>query len=139
ANQGDLKQLISIERESFDSPYSDHLMKYIVNSKNSINLVAENNEKIIGYIFAILKANQEGHIISIAIKPEFRKMRVGNNLVNEIIKIMKKNKAKNLVLEVRTTNQDAIKFYEKIGFKIIRVLKEYYDNKYDAFKMELIL
>ncbi|NHI93564.1 MAG: ribosomal-protein-alanine N-acetyltransferase [Candidatus Lokiarchaeota archaeon] len=139
AKKDDLEVLISIEKISFDHPYSDDLMKFIVHNRNAINLIAETENEIIGYVFAILKSDREGHVISIAIKPNFRKKGVGSHLINEIIRILEDNKATKLVLEVRTTNKMAIEFYERIGFKITTKLNKYYDNNEDAYKMELIL
>lgn len=134
----DLEALISIEKISFNSPYADDLMKYIVQNKNAINLVAEKDGEIIGYIFAVLRSKREGHVISIAIKPNFRKKGVGLNLIKEIVRILKLNKANKLILEVNVANKNAINFYKKIGFKTTSLLEKYYDNREDAYKMELV-
>ncbi len=134
----DLKALIKIEKQSFSSPYSDDIMKYIVHSKHSINLVAELENEIIGYIFAILRKGDEGHIVSIAVLPPYKRNKIGESLLNEVIRVFKINKAKQIVLEVRTTNKAAINFYKKFGFEIKGTLKNYYDGKEDAYKMELI-
>ena len=134
----DLEAIISIEKLSFNSPYTDDMVKYIVYNKNAINLVAEKEGEIIGYIFAVLRTKREGHVISIAIRPDFRKKGVGLNLIKEIIKILKVNKANKLILEVNIANQGAINFYEKLGFNMTKTIEKYYDNREDAYEMELI-
>ena len=55
------------------------------------------------------------------------------------VKIFKLNSANKVVLEVRTTNDDAISFYKKFGFEIKGTLKDYYDGREDAYKMEFPL
>ena len=42
-------------------------------------------------------------------------------------------------LEVRTDNEDAIKFYKKNGFSIISTLKNYYSDLSDAYLMWKII
>ena len=135
----DLKELIKIEKQSFPSPYPDDLMKYFVKNKNSISLVAEIENEIIGYIFAVLKKGDDGHIVSIAVAPSHKRNKIGGALLNQVIKIFKLNSANKVVLEVRTTNDDAISFYKKFGFEIKGTLKDYYDGREDAYKMELPL
>jgi len=135
----DLEELIKIEKQSFPSPYPEDLMKYFVKSKNSLSLAAEIENKIIGYIFAVLKKGDNGHIVSIAVAPPHRRNEIGGSLLHQVIEIFKYNKAKKVVLEVRTTNDGAISFYKKFGFEIVGTLKKYYDGKEDAFKMELPL
>ena len=137
--KSDLDELIKIEKQSFPSPYPDDLMKYFVKNKNSISLVAEIENKIIGYIFAVLKKGDDGHIVSIAVAPLQRRNKIGGSLLNQVIKIFKYNKANKVVLEVRITNEEAINFYKKFGFEIKGTLKKYYDGKEDAYKMELPL
>lgn len=43
------------------------------------------------------------------------------------------NKSK-FELEVRVSNKNAIKLYEKFGFKIVKTLENYYENE-DGYKM----
>ena len=79
---------------------------------------------------------EEAHITNIAVSPDFRRRRIGEALLTAIIKSCYKEKIKYLTLEVRVSNEPAIKLYEKYGFKSLGIRKGYYqDNNEDALIM----
>ena len=91
---------------------------------------------------------EEVHITNIAVSPDFRRQKIGERLLRQIIDDCYKNKAKYITLEVRVSNNPAIKMYEKYGFKSLGVRKGYYQNNnedalimwtenifYDKFKL----
>ena len=83
-------------------------------------LVYRDDENIMGYI-AYSEVAGEGEILYIAVLPEFRCKGIGKSLV-EFVNLSP------LFLEVRQSNQTAIKFYEGLGFEQISVRKNYYRN-----------
>lgn len=70
----------------------------------------------------------EAHITTIAIKPEYRRRKIGEALLNKILENCYKNEIKYLTLEVRISNTAAISLYEKYGFKSLGTRKGYYQN-----------
>lgn len=61
---------------------------------------------------------------------EHRKKGIASKLMDKMIE----ENVKNITLEVRTTNEGAIKLYEKYNFKIVSTRKNYYGNE-DAYLM----
>lgn len=70
----------------------------------------------------------EAHITTIAIAPEFQRRKIGEALLVNAIKDFYKNEIKYVTLEVRVSNEPAIKLYEKYGFKSLGARKGYYQN-----------
>src|SRR5574344_1045532 len=70
----------------------------------------------------------EGHITTIAVKPEFKRKKIGEALLNKILEDCYKAEIKYITLEVRKSNEPAIALYEKYGFKSLGVRKGYYQN-----------
>lgn len=70
-------------------------------------------------------------IIAIAVDNNYQHQGIGYNLIDYVTK--KYNNR--ILLEVKCTNENAIKLYEKSGFKIINIRKKYYDG-IDAYIME---
>lgn len=69
-------------------------------------------------------------VLDIAVIPEFQNKGIGSKLLQFIGN-------KNLILEVRKSNLNAIELYKKAGFKIISTRKNYYSNPIeDALIME---
>lgn len=70
----------------------------------------------------------EAHITTIAVKPEFKRKKIGEALLNQILSDCYKNEIKYITLEVRASNTPAISLYEKYGFKSLGTRKGYYQN-----------
>lgn len=106
-------------KDSFYSELSNELAHYY----SALDL--EGN--LIGYAgsWQIL---DEAHITTIAIKPEFRRKKIAEALLNRILEDCYKNEIKYITLEVRASNKPAISLYEKYGFKSLGIRKGYYQN-----------
>lgn len=130
AEEKDLNQIYVIEVLSFKNPYPKYLFNAFLNNPFILFLVCLINEKIIGYIVA--SKNNSGHIISLAVHPKFRRKGVGSILLEEALKSMKNEGISLVKLEVNENNNSAINFYKKHGFKILRKIKEYYEDGSNA-------
>ncbi len=126
-------------KESFLNELSNDLARYYAAFDLDGNLV--------GYA-GCWQILEEVHITNIAVSPDFRRQKIGERLLRQIIDDCYKNKAKYITLEVRVSNNPAIKMYEKYGFKSLGVRKGYYQNNnedalimwtenifYDKFKL----
>ena len=113
---------------------------------NDFNFTAEKGD-LIAYA-GCWQILEEVHITNIAVSPEYRRQKIGERLLRQIIDDCYKNKAKYITLEVRVSNNPAISLYEKYGFKSLGVRKGYYQNNnedalimwtenifYDKFKL----
>jgi len=133
---GDLKSIYLIERLSFERPYPSSYLETLAYLSPETFLVVSLNGSIVGYSASVLRGS-EGHIISIAVHPDYRGIGIGEKLLRENIKRLKDSGAKRVVLEVRIDNIQALKLYQKLGFKIVKTLKNYYWDGADAYKMVL--
>lgn len=132
----DIEDILVVEKLSFSIPWSrDSFEKEIVDNNLAIYLVARVNEKAVGYI-GMWKVLNEGHITNVAVHPEFRHQGIGDQLVSELLSLCEKENIDLVTLEVRKSNQNAIRLYEKHGFVAEGIRKAYYqDNKEDAIIM----
>jgi ribosomal-protein-alanine N-acetyltransferase len=136
ANIDDLKEIYRIEKESFPDPYPYGLLKAFL-FHPGVYLVATINEKIIGYCIGIIRNENIGHIISIAVDKDYRRKGVGTLLLKTTINELMKLGAKKFRIEVRESNIIAIKLYEKIGFKEKERIPNYYSDGETAIVMFL--
>lgn len=70
----------------------------------------------------------EAHITTIAIRPDMKRRKIGEAILNQILKDCYKDEIKYITLEVRVSNIPAISLYEKYGFKSLGTRKGYYQN-----------
>ncbi len=133
----DIDDVVQIESEaygehhwaksSFYDEMNNNLAKYYC-AKNS-----DNNTIAYAGTWNII---DEGHITTIAVKPEYKRKHIGEALIVKILENCYASKIKYLTLEVRESNIPAIKLYEKYGFKSLGTRKGYYqDNNENALIM----
>ncbi|MBN2505051.1 MAG: ribosomal protein S18-alanine N-acetyltransferase [Bacilli bacterium] len=74
-------------------------------------------------------------ILNFYILPDYQGRKLGEKLLEFGLDYLAKHKIENITLEVRTSNERAIKIYEKYGFDRVAIRKQYYDNGEDAILM----
>ncbi len=141
----DLASVIRINRTCLPENYPPFF--FVQHHKNfpEAFLVAELNNNIVGYVMCRvehgfsnlgLSIAKKGHIISIAVLPEARRMGIGEALMNNAMQALKDVYGVNeYYLEVRVSNQPAINLYHKLGYKEVKRLKGYYLDGEDAWLM----
>ncbi len=124
-----------IEQEIFSKPWSYQGFVDALNLGSTIFLVAEEEGKIIGYIGMYLSLD-EGEITNVAVAVTERQRGVGGLLLTEMKKEAERRSVARIVLEVRVSNDSAVRLYERSGFKNCGVRKGFYDMpKEDAYIM----
>ena len=96
----------------FSQPWSYQGFVDSLSLPNTVFLVAENNSQILGYIGMYLSID-EGEITNVAVSPEMRCHGIGGMLRK---KRQRAARSGRIVLEVRCSNDSAIRLYERNGF-----------------------
>ncbi|WP_461865506.1 ribosomal protein S18-alanine N-acetyltransferase [Thermococcus sp.] len=133
----DLPEISRIEVKSFKEKYPRGIFMMFLENNPDTFLVAEYNGRVVGYVMAYLRPDLEGHIMSIAVDPEYRGNGIGKVLMIEVIERLIKKGAKYIGLEVRVSNERAIKLYERLGFRKVKRVIGYYADGEDAYYMLL--
>jgi len=121
----DLPEILAIETVSFKTPWSETLFYNEIFKAISVSRVAKINGKVVGYLSANIIID-EGHILNIAVHPEYRGLGIASYMVKEMLEIMKESNCRSVFLEVRFSNEEARKMYEKFGFCLLGTRKNYY-------------
>lgn len=125
----DIDKILDIEEQAFPKtayPKEDFL-KFAHNLPEGF-VVIENGQDIAGYIIF----DMNGHILSMAVKHQFRRKGLGTALFMHALQCV----GKRLQLEVRSKNVGAVWFYSKLGMRIAGKIPNYYGND-DALVMVL--
>ncbi|MEK6645501.1 MAG: ribosomal protein S18-alanine N-acetyltransferase [Candidatus Firestonebacteria bacterium] len=138
----DLDEICAIELDSFPTPWGRQSFLNDINSPDRAYCFvakAEINEKlkIVGYAcFWII--SKEINIINFAVAPLYRRKKIGESILKELLLEAIKCGAVLATLEVRISNIPAQKLYEKFGFVPIAIRKKFYgDTGEDAMVMWL--
>lgn len=146
ANINDLNGIIKIEKKCFNDclAYTPKQLEYLLIKANSNCLIESVQDSIRGFILVLYKRNSQiAGIETLNVDPVHQGKGIGKKLLNAAeIEMLSKN-IKKIRLEVSTGNQRAIKLYEKLGFRKICILNNYYrynhHDSYDAFRLVKIL
>ena len=126
----DAKEIAKIDSEIFvDSLGIDFIESDLKFNPFANYFLFEKDNIIIGYIIAWISDNTS--ILNFGVLKEYRGQGIGKTLFEEVNKISEGV----ITLEVRTSNVNAINFYEKRGFKKYAIRKNYYSNGEDAILM----
>ncbi len=133
----DLDQIMAIENVCFPTAWPRRVFEMELKSSRSFTRVSRMLDTVVGYAVA-WTVYDEGHILNIAVHPEFRRMGIGEDLMTDCLDYFSGRHAKYALLEVRISNEGAMKLYEKLGFKSIGIRRGYYnDTGEDAIVMML--
>ncbi|WP_462315791.1 GNAT family N-acetyltransferase [Methanobrevibacter sp.] len=134
----DLKRVYEIENMSFNQSYGINMFQQLYEMGVGF-LVAEEDGYVIGYVLFWIKYENQGHIISIAVDKNYRRLKAGTQLLVKAISILSLLSLDTIYLEVNENNAGAIEFYKTFNFKIDRVVPGYYENGDGAMLMYLHL
>ncbi len=110
-----------VEYENKDELFVKIIDKYLTNN-DYIVYVAEENEKLVGYIVGLVKANssrvlnKEGFIEDWFVSEELRDKGIGRQLFEALLSNFKQSKCNYLKVEAYASNKSVIDIYHKMGF-----------------------
>jgi ribosomal-protein-alanine N-acetyltransferase len=133
----DLPGLIAIVTACFSIPWQDASLRHdLENNPAARMLVAvAQDQQLLGYA-AYWAVFDEAQVNNIAVLPACRRQGIGRLLLAGLIDWAVKDRLRQMVLEVRSSNQAAIRLYDSCGFQSVGFRRGYYaDNGEDAIIM----
>lgn len=130
-----IEEVYQIEELSFFTPWSKKSILTEVENPIGRYIVIEEDEKVVAYggFWLVLP---EANINNVAVIPSHRGRGISKILMNELIAMAKSEGAKELYLEVRSSNRVAQNLYRSLGFVMIGLRSGYYvDTEEDAIVM----
>jgi ribosomal-protein-alanine N-acetyltransferase len=135
----DTFKVIKLASITLTEQYNPSLFSYFYETYPQGFIVAELNHKIVGFLVGIKLKTGKSKILMVSIEPLYQRQKIGEKLLKEFIKTTINENIGLIQLDVQTDNTQAIKFYEKNGFKIIDEMKDFYQNGESAYTMQLTL
>jgi [ribosomal protein S18]-alanine N-acetyltransferase len=133
----DLNAIELIERASYPTPWSRSMFTGELAKPSSVSLGAFDPEtdELLGYLI-ISRYVDAWHVMNLAVAPEHRRRRIAATLLERLFEVTSGEGRRGYTLEVRISNDVAIRLYEQAGFKARGIRRGYYtDNREDALIM----
>ena len=127
-----IPQIAALEKLCFSEPWSENSISGELDNPLSLWLVAVDGDCVAGYVGS-QSVMGETDMMNIAVSPDYRRQGVAAALIEELVRQLKVGGNHCLTLEVRASNDSAIKLYEKLGFIQVGRRPNYYRSpKEDA-------
>lgn len=135
----DMLEVLSIEKEAFEFPWSDEDFSRCLRQRNCIGMVAELADSVVGFMIYELHRSRL-HMLNFAVARSHRRLGIGSQMMRKLVAKLAPERRSRIVLEVRETNLPAQLFFRSFGFRAISVLKDFYqDSAEDAYLMHFCL
>lgn len=132
-SRSDVPIVATLEREIYPQPWSARVFFDELGHASRSYVVACEGENIIGY-GGFMLVETDAHITTLAVAPALRRLKLGTRILLALVEGAVGRGARHLTLEVRSTNTDAQRLYERFGFAPVGKRKGYYGGE-DAIVM----
>ena len=131
----DLGAIEEIEQRSYATPWSRSMFAGELAKPSSICLGAFEGGELVGYMI-ISRYVDAWHVMNLAVDPEHRRRGIAMSLLERLFELTDDGARRGYTLEVRVSNDGAIRLYEEAGFRARGIRRGYYtDNREDALIM----
>jgi len=120
----DLSHVSDIERRSYDFPWSHGVFRDCLLAGYQC-IVLERDGDVAGYGILSVAAG-EAHILNLCIEPAFRSHGYGERLLDDMLFRARTSSVREIFLEVRPSNENALALYKKKGFYVVANRPAYY-------------
>jgi ribosomal-protein-alanine N-acetyltransferase len=130
----DLPAVAAVERRAFPTPWSIAMFVLELSKPGGLCLAAVRDGQLVGYTICS-RYDTVWHVMNIAVEPDLRRQGIASALLAELYRRAGDGTAR-FTLEVRRSNHAAIELYQRDGFRIAGLRRNYYqDNGEDALIM----
>ena len=131
----DLDQVMELERDLFHVPWTREGYFTFLIRQDTMFLAVEEKGEILAYC-GVLMVLDEGDVLNVAVKRDRQREGIGRFLMESLIRLAGEQGVTTLHLEVRKSNEAAIRLYERTGFARDGIRRNYYtDPAEDAVLM----
>lgn len=133
--RGDMIQVLDIERESFEFPWSEDDFMGTLRLRNCVGMVAETDDRRVAG-FMIYELHQHSmQLLSFAVASNFRRTGVGAVMLAKLKGKIEQQRREAISALVRERNLPAQLFFRSQGFQVIGTHRNYYeDSAEDAYE-----
>jgi [ribosomal protein S18]-alanine N-acetyltransferase len=144
----DIEAVLQIEAQAYSHPWTRGNFEDSLNSGYTLQCAWRKRpgllarQVLVGY-FVCMPVFDEVHLLNLTVAPEFARQGLGRWLLGEVHAHAQRGAANALWLEVRPSNEAAIRLYSSYGFSIVGRRRDYYPahegKREDALLLKLLL
>ena len=121
---GDVRQISLIERASFSDPWPEYVFSQALRSPLCRALVVRSAQAVAGYLVGYVRGT-DLHIANVAVSPDYRRQGIARSLLVAALNDIASG-CTHAFLDVRESNDAAIRLYRSLGFREVGRRPGYY-------------
>lgn len=133
--ESDVARMAEIESLVFPNGLGADFYRESLSNPLAFHLALEEDGKVLGFISSFFDQTTV-EILNFAIHPKFQNQKKGTLLLRRFLTEIHRLGGTKAILDVRASNVRAIHLYQKTGFRLLRIRKQYYENSEDALVLE---
>ena len=127
--EADLEGVLEVEAESFTNPWTRDMYKWELQNRSVCHIfVVRTADCPVAGFCAFWLVFDEIHINNLAMRPAYRQQGIGTALLHHVLAEARELGARRATLEVRASNEDARRLYERLGFYVAGTRRNYYSH-----------
>ncbi len=125
----DLDGVLAVEAESFTNPWTREMYDWELRNRSVCHIyVVRTDDCAVAGFCAFWFVFDEIHINNVAMRPQFRGHGLGSTLLRHALAEAARLGARRATLEVRASNDGALRLYERLGFHVAATRRNYYTS-----------
>ncbi len=133
ATLADIAAIVALEHQVYDEPWSEAIIRDELTQRTRIYLVVTEGDGIVGF-GGVMLVDDDAHLTTLGVAPEARQRHLGTRLLLALVERALDSGSRHLTLEVRASNTNAQRLYERFGFAEVGKRHGYYRGE-DAVVM----
>lgn len=143
ATPNDLGTLGALERACFAEPWTTSTLAAALGEEKYVILLVRDEKSTLavdafGYVIG-WNIGDEAELARVGVHPSLRSQGFGEKITEALLEAFKERKVKTVFLEVRSSNDTALKLYKKCGFAEVGQRPKYYADGETAIIMRAAL
>lgn len=132
----DLIQVATMADAELREEYDSKLFSHFYEGFRGGFLVADDGERLRGFILGVPMDNATLRILMLAVRGEFSRMGIGTSLLEACKQYARLRGMRSIVLEVREGTNSVAQFYTSSGFQVVGMLDGFYNDGGRALVMK---
>jgi ribosomal-protein-alanine N-acetyltransferase len=132
----DLSSVYELACQTLSERYDPGLFTTVSSSWPEGFLVVKSQQGIKAFLLGAMTSQIQSRVLMLAVSGDLRRRGVGTMLMSRFMEESYKKGTRVVTLEVRKNNDAALSFYNKLGFRRVDVIKNYYNDGEDAYQMQ---
>jgi ribosomal protein S18 acetylase RimI-like enzyme len=134
------REIHDLDTEEFPQPWNISHWNNLDYKHNRLYTFRSIEGELLAFaLFGLMEGDDVAHLYKIITRSHLRGTLISMDFFKSILRELISKGYKSIYLEVEVNNKRAIRFYEKMGLKSLRLSKRFYSSGEDALIMTMML